>query len=331
MSLHQLLSDIQRKLRGGHFANEASVSQGIVLPILHFLAWPVFDTQVVAPEYSLAGGRVDFALCHPQAKSQVFIEVKKVGQSEGADQQLFQYAFHQGVPMAVLTDGQEWHFYLPGEQGNYQERRVYKLDILEREITESEQRLRRYLSYQAWCQGQALKDAREDYQGIAKERQIELTLPRAWERLLAEADEPLVNLLSEQVENLCGFKPNVEIVTEFISRQSSSVVKLTQANLQLTNRSPKTQVNLPKATPVTSRSNSPGNLPIGFAIHGNPYPARSGRDVMCQIFEMLSEKDPTFLDRFAARKHGKKDVILLARVMTFTPNGKTCVNPLHIS
>ena len=40
--------------------------------------------------------------------------------------------------MAILTDGQEWSFYLPGEQGRYDERRVYKPDLLEREISEAE-------------------------------------------------------------------------------------------------------------------------------------------------------------------------------------------------
>jgi hypothetical protein len=40
--------------------------------------------------------------------------------------------------MAVLTDGQEWHFFLPTEQGDYGERRVYKLDLLERDPQEAE-------------------------------------------------------------------------------------------------------------------------------------------------------------------------------------------------
>ena len=32
---------------------------------------------------------------------------------DGADRQLFEYAFHEGVPMAVLTDGQELEFLSP--------------------------------------------------------------------------------------------------------------------------------------------------------------------------------------------------------------------------
>jgi hypothetical protein len=47
--------------------------------------------------------------------------------------------------MAVLTDEQEWHFFLPTEQGDYGERRVYKLDLLERDSQEAEAGLERYL------------------------------------------------------------------------------------------------------------------------------------------------------------------------------------------
>ena len=72
---------------------------------------------------------MDYALCHPPREPLVMVEVKQIGQSKGADHQLFEYAFHKGVPMAVLTDGQEWHFFLPTEQGDYGERRVYKLDL----------------------------------------------------------------------------------------------------------------------------------------------------------------------------------------------------------
>ena len=49
---------------------------------------------------------------------------------------MFQYAFHEGVQFVILTDGQEWDFFLPAEQGDYAERRVYKLNIIERDLEE---------------------------------------------------------------------------------------------------------------------------------------------------------------------------------------------------
>ncbi len=60
MDLKQHIEEIRNGITSGRFANEASVSQGIVLRLLSALSWPCYDIQIVCPEYSLAGGRVDY-------------------------------------------------------------------------------------------------------------------------------------------------------------------------------------------------------------------------------------------------------------------------------
>ncbi len=210
--------DIRNRIKNGEFPSEAAVSQGIGLRILERLSWPTYDTNIVAPQYPLEEGRVDFALCHPERKPIAFIEVKRIGligHNGNADLQLFKYAFHRGVPMAILTDGPEWHFFLPAERGAYDERRVYKLDLLEREPDESVFRLRRYLDYQAVRSGRAFEAARTDYRDIAKEREIQRALPDAWRRLIEDGDEILLELVADKVESLCGYKPDPETVAEF--------------------------------------------------------------------------------------------------------------------
>jgi predicted type IV restriction endonuclease len=105
--VREALLDIRAGIKARRYVNEATVSQGIVQRLLNALGWPVYDTEIVAPEYSLGNRRADYALCHPPREPAILIEVKQVGQSKGADRQLFEYAFHKGVPMAILTDGQE--------------------------------------------------------------------------------------------------------------------------------------------------------------------------------------------------------------------------------
>ena len=215
MTLNEHLDDIRNDLRRGTFANEASVSQGIVLRLLHALGWP-YNTQVVIPEYSVEGGRVDFALCHPASKPLVFIEVKQVGQIKGAERQLFEYAFHTGVPIAILTDGREWHFFQPGGQGDYTERRVYKLDLTETENEESLKRLNRYLNYELIRTGESIRAIEDDYRIVSKQRHIEISLPEAWSKLVEEADEFLLDVMAEKTESLCGYKPTGEQVLAFL-------------------------------------------------------------------------------------------------------------------
>ncbi len=296
MGLSEHIKDIRDGLRKGRFTTEAAVSQGILLPTLLQLGWPIFDTSIVIPEYTVEGRRVDYALCHPENKPYVFIEVKKIGLSGGADKQLFEYAFHLGVPLAILTDGQEWSFYLPGEQGRYDERRVYKLDILERDIEEANSRLQSYLSYQNVCSGKALEAARSDYKNVARTRIIESTLPKAWEALLKDQDSLLLDLLAEKVEDLCGYKPDLDLCGKFINNQIQTGGS----------------IYVPEPFKISTKQKESTHKPsnqkrkFSFTYGGKEIEGRSAIDVMIKIFELLHSEDSSFLERFSSRKHGRK-------------------------
>lgn len=290
-------------MRTGQFVNEAAISTGVVLPILNDLEWPVFDPTVVAPEFTVEGRRVDFALCHPRTRPAVFIEVKQPGRSEGADRQLFEYAFHLGVPLAVLTDGREWHFYLPAGQGLYQERRVYKLDLIERTIQETEERLKRYLAYQHVASGAAHRAAHQDYASLRKDREIAATVPEAWRKLLEDQDELLVDLIAEQVESLCGYRPDPEVIARFLSEQ--------------VNRGPVAPPPAHQPSPPRVRAPEPrppvtGTLPAtptgatGYSINGTVTRTRNAKDTLIRFFEEMARRDESFYQRFAALpKHGR--------------------------
>ena len=292
---------IRNGIKTGRFVNEAAISHGVVLRILHALGWPIYDTDIVAPEYSLAGRRVDYALCHPRGKPVAFVEAKHPGQSSEGDRQLFEYAFHQGVPMAILTDGQEWHFFLPAEQGDYGERRVYKLDILERQPAESIDRLKRYLDFRAVSSGEALEAARRDYRDVAKEREIQATLPEAWTKLVDDADDLLLELVADKVESLCGYKPEPDMVATFLADR----LRLTTSSSQLVSvplnsavvRQPRTALQPPSQDLPAS---------IGFTLEERVHRARNARDVLVKVLQALADRDPSFLERFAALpKHGR--------------------------
>lgn len=301
MAIANHIEKVRHGLREGRFTSEAAVSHGILLPALHALGWPVFDTSIVIPEFSVEGRRVDYALCHPENRPSVFIEVKKVGLSEGADRQLFEYAFHLGVPMAILTDGQEWSFYLPGEQGRYDERRVYKLDLLERDIAEAKSRLDRYLSYSNVCSGAALKSARSDYQNVARVRIIETNFPKAWEALLKDQDSLLLELLSEKVEDLCGYKPDLDVCSQFLEMQIQNKKHVEKYEVE---KKPPVKQTKPFTPAASNHARTVDNF--NFIFKGQEFPARSAREVMTKLFQLLSQEDSGFLDRFASRKHGKK-------------------------
>jgi predicted type IV restriction endonuclease len=300
----QLQEEIQQIcdiLRSGAYDSEAAVSRGVVFRLLQAVGWPVFDPRIVHPEHDLGGRRVDYALCHPPGRPVALIEVKRGEQIEGADRQLFEYAFHAGIQLAILTNGQEWHFYVPGETGSYTERRVYALDLLSRSAGEAGERLIRYLGYERSCSGAALQSAKEDYRDAARRREIRATLPQAWSKLIEEQNDLLMELVQEKVESLCGYKPDKETVASFLTEGRFST---TPPHLVAAAARPEPMSTVAQR-PAPARETEPAAA-RGFVLHDREFLANTNRDVMLKLLEELARSDSGFLERFAARpKHGR--------------------------
>jgi hypothetical protein len=294
LPLADRIENVRTLLNTGVLPNEAAVSHSIVNPLLQELGWPLFDPTYVAPQFKVEGRWVDFALLH-HGRPVVFIEVKQPGRGIGADKQLFEYAFHGGVPLAVLTDGATWHFYLPAMQGTYDERRVYLLDLLERDPAESAVRLTRYLDYGAVTSGEAFERARQDYQRSRQRREAREAIPSAWQALIEAGDERLVEVLASEVESRSGFFPEPEDILGFL------------AGLRPTAGAPPMPPG-PKPPPPPTPPLLPSELPaVGFSLTGTFVPGRNGRDVLMKMFQALAGRDPAFLDRFIALpEHGRR-------------------------
>lgn len=293
--MKDVIKDIRNNINAGCFANEASVSQGIVQRLLSALGWPVYNPQVVYPEYSVEGSRVDFALCHPQGKSRIFIEVKQIGNADGAERQLFEYAFHLGVPMAILTDGREWQFFLPPEQGSYSERRLYKLNLLERDPEETAARFDRYLKYDSVCSWKALDEARKEYRDAARRKEIARSLPAAWNRLIEEGDDILIELLAGVAEDICGYKPDADSVLSFLND-----------GISVKEPVPVESIPSPKVKPPDTSIEESKNLSYGFTFLGRQHMARNLKDMLIKVIREFAKHDNKFLEKFnALPKHGR--------------------------
>ncbi len=316
MTLEETVANIREKVRAGSFPNEYAVSLSSVAPLLGSLGWPTNDPLVVYPQYKVGGLFVDFALCHPLGrKALVFIEVKKVGGlSPKGQEQLFNYAYSQGVPLLVFTDGNQWDFYLAPGQGNFEERKIYSLDLLNDEMLESCARLIRYLSQNNVLSGIASRNAWEDHQREIKRQQIEQTLPLAWNQLLVDADPSVVDALLRKVLDICGSEPDRQQCAAFLAALSKSTGGVSEKLPTYSNSIPAPEpIIAPLVEPQPIRSDkletddsarSPLPLHVGrlgFVLRDEWYPYRSAWRVMVGIFEKLAELDPTFPDRFYQR------------------------------
>ena len=218
MALKKHIDDIRNELERRQFMNETAVRQGIIDPLLKELGWPTSKTQVVFPEYPVDGGKVDYALCHPSARPRIFIEAKQVGKLDGAERQLFKYAVHQGVRVAILTDGQKWSFFYPSGEGTYEERKVVELNLITGDSEESADLLNRYLNYEAIQAGDAFDAIEQDYRNFSRQRELAQRLPEVWHKILGEKNQVLLQLLIEDAKKVCRYIPTEEEVLTFLKR-----------------------------------------------------------------------------------------------------------------
>jgi len=204
--------------------DEAATKQAIVLRLLSILEWDTYSIDEVTPEYSVRGRRVDYCLKTGNIK-RAFLEVKKIGeQLESHQEQLLNYSFHEGVKLAILTDGIQWWFYLPLREGGWENRRFYTIDIRQQETEEVASKFIDFLSRENIASGQASQNAEEVYESHRKQIILEDTLPKAWNKIIAGPDEVLIDLVSETTEELCGQRPNSGMVERLISENKDRLL-----------------------------------------------------------------------------------------------------------
>lgn len=296
MALEETVVEIRGKVLASGLPNEFAVSTGAVLPMLAALDWPTGDPLVVYPQFPVEGKLVDFALRNPTGWNPVvFLEVKKVGGlSPKGEKQIFDYAYTKGVPLLVFTDGREWDFYLTAGQGPYEERKIYNLDLLRCDVDEGCDRLRRYLFRGDVLKGIAAQNAWADYQGVLQQREIEAALPQAWNQLLDTVDDSVIESLVKRVTGICGYAPGRQTCADFLAQIPRMGV------LPQPIPTPPKPVARPNTAPAKPKSD------VGFTLRGEWYGCSNAIRVMVGVLEKLTELDPAFPDKFAAKDTRKK-------------------------
>ena len=260
--------------------DEANVKQGVILPILNILDWDPFNIDEVKPEYSVGGGNVDYSL-RLNGDNRVFLEAKRPSQDlEVHQEQLLNYAFKHGVPLAVLTNGLNWWFYLPLQAGSWEERRFSVIDLCNQDVSRTAGELKNFLSKENVSLGIAVAIAENLLEKLWKAQKIEETLPKAWNQLITDPDDQLLALLNQKVMELCGWGADLDQIKRFL------------ANL------PKPAPPLPTSTPHPlpsprakqlnqSRGNYNGNKIVRFSFDGQTYNVNKSYDLLLILAEQI--------------------------------------------
>ncbi len=197
--------------------DEASTKQAVVLRLLSFLGWDIFNVEEVYPDFSTGSSNISYAL-RIRNTNKVFIEVKRVHKKlDSYQKELVDLSARDGVNMAVLTNGITWWFYLVSAPGNWKQKWFLAIDLMKQKTDSIVPHLLDLLEKDKITKGQSLRAAKTLFQK-KKQKLAADFLPEAWNQILTQPNKIFVELLSEQTEKLCRYKVDSKTVEKFINK-----------------------------------------------------------------------------------------------------------------
>ena len=290
--------------------DESATKQIVILRILRALAWDQDNYNELTPEYDVGGGKVDYSL-RLDGRDKVFIEAKRASESlERHDDQLLSYSFRNGVRLAALTNGMTWWLYLPLKEGSWEDRRFCIIDIGEQDMSQVGKWFIEFLGRNNVHSGSAVEAAERRLDSLRDERVIRQTLPRAWERLINDKDDRLVDLIAAQVETLCGLRPGAEMVLGFVDDLAKSMPSKAR---------PRSSVDVPLAPPrAVGPLNTPSDVTsnqsphrrfgrlAGFRFQGEPFTVGKWYELIQTLSEVIYRRHGTDFDRVRTLRGHKR-------------------------
>ncbi len=274
--LFDFLKELQENKNLRNLSEEAT-KQTVILKIFSLLGWDPFNAYEVMPEYSVGASRVDYSL-RINNSNKVFIEVKKINEDlEKHQEQILNYSFKEGVKMAVLTNGISWWFYLPLSEGSWEQRKFYTIEIYDQDAENITTKFMDFLSKENINSGKYVKNAEEVIKSKQKQYLIDKNLPKAWDKIIKEPDDLLIELLAETTEKLCGYKPDTKTIVKFIHNIT---------------KSPYYEPSVAKVTRITQGTNDDykGKSINSFKLEGKIYNANTWKEMLIKVCSIMYKK-----------------------------------------
>ena len=212
--IQSFIKDLKSNKRLSSF-DEASTKQAVVLRMLSFLGWDIFNVEEVYPDYVANSSHVSYALRIGNA-NKIFVEVKKIGEQLDDYQKKFvNLASGEGADFSVLTNGVTWLFYLTSAKESWDQKWFYSADFFEQQPDAFVPQLLDLLTMKKVSSGEALETAKNLF--LDKKQKIAADfLPKAWNQIISQPNKIFIELLSLQTEKLCGYKVDIKSIETFL-------------------------------------------------------------------------------------------------------------------
>ena len=256
--MQSFIKDLKSNKKLSSF-DEASTKQAVVLRMLSFLGWDIFNVDEVCPDFAANSSHVSYAL-RIEGKNKIFVEVKKISEKLDDHQKKFvEIASAEGADIAVLTNGVTWWFYLTSSNGSWQQKWFYSADFFKQEPDTFVPQLVDLLSMNKVTKGQALNTATDLFHD-KKEKMAADFLRKAWNQIISQPNKIFIELLSLQTEKLCGYKVDIKSIETFLGQH---VDEWLITDIPIT-------VNAPPSTSLESKISDSEDNPTSTASEGIP-------------------------------------------------------------
>ncbi len=214
--IQSFIKDLKSNKKLSSF-DEASTRQAVVLRMLSFLGWDIFNVDEVCPDYAANSSHVSYALRIGDT-NKIFVEVKRISEKLDNHQKKFvETASGEGADISVLTNGVTWWFYLTSSKGSWQQKWFYSADFFTQELDTFVPQLVDLLTMNKVSKGQALKTAKNLFRD-KKQKMAADFLPKAWNQIISQPNKIFIELLSLQTEKLCGYKVDIKSIETFLGQ-----------------------------------------------------------------------------------------------------------------
>ena len=288
--------------------DEASTKQAVVLRLLSFLDWDIFNVEEVYPDYAANSSNVSYAL-RSKDTNKIFIEVKRVNEElDNYQKEFVSLASNEGVDLAVLTNGVTWWFYLTSTEGSWKQKWFYSVDLLTQKSDTFVSHFIDLLTKSKVTGGQALKTAKTLFEN-KKQKMAADFLPKAWNQIVSQPNKIFVELLSLHTEKLCGFKVDIKSIETFLNKHidkwlvtqsptsaaAPPSVIMESDVLELEEELPSSSSSeIVKSDNVKKQESFADKSIQSFSFNGRKYPVRAWDEVLstlCSYFVSKHAKD----------------------------------------
>ncbi|MFO7946387.1 MAG: hypothetical protein R6V19_06215 [Armatimonadota bacterium] len=153
----------------------------------------------------------------------MFLEEKAPDQRLAAhEEQLLQYSFAQGIPLAVLTNGNEWWFYLPLEEGNWSARKFAVIDLQNQPAEHVCRIMNTYLEKDAVWSGDAKDTAKKTFAEAREKKRIREELPGIIEGLLISPSDFIIEVFQTEAQAELGALPPNKLVADVLQQLANT-------------------------------------------------------------------------------------------------------------